>query len=441
MGVQSGNTDIAKSAAIAKAIPGGVIEGLSEAAKQFSSPVQSFRESPLSMLLNVASVAVPAARGAFSMRSAPSVARAAASSAAPGLGKRVFAKGIKTAFGPTEEAVLARMENPARVKTAFSAPELADQMTVSMKNFDETIKEFAGKAAEKLRSSPYIEEGATPKTDILNIVKNVRKDIGGAYTPDVKAASKALKDIETSLKTKLKSTVSETQIKGLIQQLDENINWGNPAASKSNKALIGIRTRLDGIIKKQNTGYTDAMKPVDEAMRVKNRIQNKFGIEYETAKGYYPTDQSTNKIRRSLAEDKIETQDLLGRFEKITGEDWQGKIKFTNAKESFEKPGRGMGSTRANVGAVAGSVLGLPGAVAGTVAGMITDVYGPRVAAKIIDAVASPKFARYSDILSKASQGGARNLAAVQTVLMEKDPEFRKAILTSRGGTRQTQIR
>lgn len=441
-GIPENETSFAKSMNVVKAMPGAAFQGVLDTAHNFMHPVDSFRQGPISTLANIASVAVPVAKGAMALKAAPAMeiaAKSAAAGVAPSLGRKVLAKTVRGAFGVPEEATLARMENPAAIKTAFNHHELADQMTESVGNFTKTLKDFGEDAAKTLRASPYIEEGAIPKTKVMDVVKSARRQIGGAYGADAKAAAKALKSVSEDFK-KLKSTVAETQIKGIIQKLDDNINWNNPAASSTNEALIGVRRKLDGILKGQNPDYKEAMVPVDEGTRVLNKIQQTFGIQRETARGFFPGDQTVNKIKRALKEDKLGTQGVLKRFEKISGEDWTTKIKNANAREAFESIGHGMGSSRSNAGtsvgaAVGGAIggwsgVGVGGAV-GSIAGIFSDIYGPRVAAKIVDSLANPALSRYVGVLKNAAASGAKNLAATHAHLLQTDKDYAAAMSAS----------
>jgi hypothetical protein len=416
-------------------------------------------EHPVENTMTAGSLVLPflkggaAAKGgtAAAVEAAAQVAPVAAEVAAPaaaGIGRRVFAKASQAAFGVPEDATLARMANPAGVKTAFAHAELADQMTNSVKNLGEHIGTLADEAKTTLRSSPYIEEGAIPKTKIGGAIKAARRDLGGVFSEDSQKAAGALKRVADNYK-KLKSTVSEAQVKDLIQQIDGDINWENPAASKTNKALVGVRTRLDAMLKKQNPAYEEAMKPVSEATRIMDKVKSTFGIKRETGKGFVPGDQTVGKLQRALREDKLQTKDILTRFEKVTGEDWSTKIRNANAKSSFEGEtirgarravaggGVGMGA-----GELIGHAMGLPPAMGGAVgtslgaiSGAFLDVYGRSIAAKITDALVSPKMARYVSILEKAAVKGPANVGVAHALLFETDPNYAAAMKAS--GVRQ----
>lgn len=440
MGKPSAETPLAEDLGTLGAIPGGTIQMLSDLGRSVTSPVKSFRKAPISTAMNIASLLIPAGKLLSGLKTGAMAGEAGmaaeAASATPSVGTRVLAKGLRVGVGIPEEATISRMKNPAAVKSAFSHAEVADQVVESVKNFDGKISALAEDAAKTLRSSPYIEEGAVPKTDVLKVFKNARAEIGGAYTPEKSSAIKVIKSIETDFAKKLKSAVSEAQIKERIKELDSNINWADPTASTRNRALIGIRVRLDKILKGQNPAYKEAMVPVDEAVRVQDKMQSTFGIGKETARGFHVTDQTVSKVKRALTEDKLQTQDVISRFEKISGEDLTSRIKNANAKALFEgadiTPGRySRGVVGAAGGEMIGHLAGLPpamGAALGGIAGAFVDIYGRAGAAKIIDALASPALNRYIPILEKAAAQGAKNLAATHQLLMETDSKYASGV-------------
>ncbi len=373
-------------------------------------------------------------RGAAAAAIERGAADAAVDTAATGLGRRMVAKTISTAFGAPEEAVIERMKNPTGIKTAFSHPELADQMVSSIKNFGDQIKDLGTKASENLRSSPYIEEGAIPKDRILSAVKAARSDLGGVFSQESKSAAKALSSVKDLYESKLRNTVSESQVKDLIQQLDSDIDWGNPQASRTNEALVGVRTRLDGILKTQNPAYREAMAPVNEAMKVMNEMQKKFGIQRKTGEGFVLSDQTVNKIKSALKDDRLNTQNILDRFQNITGEDWESKIKNANVAQAFTGE-KTQGSRRAVVGGAVGTAAGymthLPPAITGAlgaITGAFTDIYGRRLAGTLADVLSVPEMRRYIPVMQKAAVRGPAALAMVHAKLMENDPDYTAAM-------------
>lgn len=345
-----------------------------------------------------------------------------AGEAAPGLIRRATAKTISVGLGAPEDAILERMKNPTGVKTAFTHAELADQMVNSVNNLNKTISELAGEAHKNLRSSPFIQDGAIPKTKIAEAVKSARRDLGGIFSNESKQAASALKSVADNYK-KLRSTVSESQVKDLIQQIDADIDWSNPAASRTNEALVGVRTRLDGMLKKQNRYYAEAMKPVNEAMNVMNDVQKKFGVKRKTGEGFVFDDSTVGKLRGSLKENKVATQSTLEKLKKVTGEDWESKLRQANIAQAFEGSSIN-GARRAVAGTAAGMFAGPVGGAVGAITGIFADIYGKRVAGFLADALSVPEMQRYIPRLQAAATKGPRALATLHASLIERDPDY-----------------
>lgn len=352
----------------------------------------------------------------------------------PGLIQRATAKTISVGLGAPEDAILERMQNPTGVKTAFTHSELADQMVNSVKNLGETVSELSGEARKNLRSSPFIQDGAIPKAKIAEAVKAARRDLGGVFSQESQAASKALKNVQGLFK-KLRNTVSEQQVRDLVDQLDSDIDWSNPAASRTNEALVNARTRLDAMLKKQNPYYAEGMKPTAEATRVMTDMQKKFGIGRKVGEGFHLTDQTVGKIKSALKENRMETQSLLERYKKITGEDIESKIRGANISAAFEGSNTN-GSRRAVIGGgvatVGGYMLGLPPQITGPlgiIAGGFADIYGRRMAGALADTLArAPEMRRYIPVLETAARNGPKMLAAAHARLIEQDPDYTTAM-------------
>lgn len=414
---------------VVKSVPSMVTGLASDIADTVRHPIDTFRNKPLSTTANVISVGLPVAKGIRALFAPTVLATEAGTQVGPSLAKRLFAKGMRGAFGVPEEATLARMENPAAVKTAFTPAEIANQMPESMVNLQTKIGQLDDAAKGTLSTSKYINEGAIPKTQIEDAVRLSRQNLGGIFSEESKAAAGALNRVKTYYK-KLTNTVSQQQVKDLIGQIDDDINWANPQASRTNEALIGVRTRLDGLLKTKNMAYRDAMAPVEEAINTRNEMQKAFSITKPPKQGFQATDMTAGKIQSSLKENKVGTQRILNKFQNVTGEDYSTKIKNATNRALFEGSNTN-GSRRAVVGtaigAGAGYSLGLPPAITGAlgaIGGAFTDIYGKQMAAGIIDTLANPVAKKFIPILERAAKGGTANLLKVHTAMIGNDPEY-----------------
>lgn len=437
MGMPSEETMLSQKRNIIKSLPSTAVEGVLDAAGMFAHPITTIRERPIDAALTF----IPAGKAAAS--GAKMGLRAAAASR-PGLMARGLAKATKVAVGTPEEATLAQIKNPAAVRTAFGFDDLADQVAESAGRLDETIGMLNDAAKGTLRSSKYLNEGAIPKTQVIDVIRNAQRSIRSAVTKPRQAAKESLAKLARNIKGEggkrgLNSTISEKRLKELIKDLDEDINWTDPSASATNKALAGVRMRIDDILKSQNPEYAKAIKPVAEAMKVRDKFGRTFGIGRETGRGYHVTDQTVNKLRSALKENRLETKNVLRRYESITGEDLQTRLANATAKAAMQE-GRAQGSARAVVGGVTGEFvgqgMGLPPVIGGTIgaiSGRIADAYGPKIAARVIDVIADPSNTRYARMFSEAAKQGGNRVVQIHTLLQATDPEYMAKI----GGARK----
>lgn len=427
-----------------KGIPGDVAD-LASPRKWYDKPVENVVTAgsivmPFLKGAKAASIAAKvgaAGEGALLKEGASAAAKAAAEEAGTSVSKKVLAGTLEVATGVPADAVEARLKNPAAVKTAFAHHELADQMAQSVQNFhDNVIAQDAEVAQKTLSKSQYLDQGAFTKDQITQQIKLAKNDIGAQFTPEKSAAVKSVNKVMTDWARKLRNTVSQSKVKELIQDLDSQIDYGNPAVSKTNEAFIGLRVRLDKMLKGVNSAYEKAMLPVDEDMRVLQKVRKKFDIKKDFGRDYYADDSTATRIKNAVKEDKVGTHDVLSRFEKQSGENWFEKIRNANAKLAFETPGRSIGSTRSLTGMAAGLAAGTPlgpvaamlGAAAGAVTGALANIYGPEAAGALVDVLASPKMAKYAGVLKKAALKGAPSVAATHSLLMNSDPQYSSTI-------------
>lgn len=420
IGIPSNETSLNDSKQAISAIPDiqkEIIKGTIQDIASLANPKEAFRNKPIGTIANVAAIVAPAIKGVSAVANGAEM-----SSTSANVIRKAFEKVGNAALGVPGEAMAARIKNPSALKTAFSHREVADQMAESVKNLQKTIGDLNTTAKDKLSSSRYIEDGAIPKTEIADTIRLTRQSMGGVFSEESKKAVAALKRVKETYK-KLTNTVSQKQVKELIDQIDDDINWDNTTASRTNEALIGVRTRLDGMLKDLNPGYKEAMQPVSEAIQIRDEFQKAFNVSKKTKRDFYAGDQTVNKIKSSLKDSKIETQSILQRYQDVTGEDFISKIQNSNNKAAFYG-GETNGSRRTGPMAVVGSFGGPAGAAAGYVGGLFIDKYGKNAAGAIADVLASPKMTKYLSVLDQAAVKGPRNVLAVHAALMEKDQNY-----------------
>lgn len=392
-------------------------------------------------------------------------------------------KTISTVLGPSMEAVEARFANPNKIKNAKSYADLADDFAGSANKVSDDLSNLDSKAWATLKTTHDPLEGAVPKKDILPILQKALRDPqitgGGTFGRANKSAASNIGDLINDLQGigakvpgKLKSVMgapssfknkdylSEKQLKEMIQSLDSNINWDDPAAEPLNQALEGLRSNLDDILKTRNTDYAKAMEPVADRTDLLAKSKRLFGLKKETGEGFVAPDLTATKIQTATRENKAATQDTLARIKALTGRDYLDESETYGLAKEFEG-GKTQGSRRVNlgggIGAGAGFFMGsgpgsMVGAMGGAAAGAYLDKEGGKVAAKVIDSTIAGKEAinkgkqwlgdkipeliksnpqvmgKYAPAFQNAMTKGAQQVGLTHWLLMNNDPEYRQML-------------
>jgi hypothetical protein len=217
--------------------------------------------------------------------------------------------------------------------------------------------------------------------------------LGGVFSQDSQQAANALKKAENFYKNKLHSTVSQSQVKDLIDQLDNDINWDALELTKTDEVLMNVRGRLDSLLKSKNPDYAEAMTPVDDQMRLMKDAQKLFGVQKRRGEEFsLKSDTTVNRLQNALKENKIVTQKTMERIKGAIGEDLPKKVRFAEYRRQFEEPATGhygaIPAIKTGLGTMIGGQIGsYTGAMMGGVAGYVANQFGPKIASFIVDRI------------------------------------------------------
>jgi hypothetical protein len=332
-----------------------------------------------------------------------------------------------TTLGPSEEAINARLAGRAQ-PTARSYPELAEDLSGSVKGLKGQIGDLGKEATQTLSVEPTIPKGyvTAPIDEAVEALGVQGKLVG----PTDKRVSETLSALKSDLES-LGDTISERDLKGLIKNMDDNINWDDQSQDKLNRVLEGLRSKFDQTLKFQNSNYKNAMEPISQRMSVLDNIKRQFNLRNIPGQGLQPTDTTATKMQTALRENKAVTQDTLDQLKGFTGDDYQDLAKDYQLSHQFENTGPN-GSRRTVLGGAVGGLLGhgTPGAIGlGAGTGAILDRYGGQAVGKMIDGYVkagnSAAFGKFKPIIDAAAAKGPEALAVTGSIL-SRDPDFRK---------------
>ena len=410
------------------------------------------------------------------------------------LAEKAGVKGLSSVFGPSSDAIEARLANPDAIKNAPTNEELSWKLADKVREISRQAGEYDTKALDTLSSyapeplelppiperpapvsgaygekytapieetagrlvppTPIDPGTAIPKGKIGHVIDNVIYGLenpdGGIVGPAEKKATALLESMKNDIqKVGGGDYISEKGVKGIIESLDSNINWDDQSAAVANNALKNTRQAIDSILKSQNPGYEAAMEPVAERVKAVEDARRLFGLRNEPGQGLVPRDITSNKFGAILRDKNPVSRDALETVSNLTGSDLLGEARNRMFADQFEG-GLTNGSRRVNLGGgigagagyLSGVITGHPGigatvgGVIGSAAGALIDKEGGAMAGKIVDFYLAHKpevFGKFAPALTAAAARGANALATTQFILSKREPEFQE-IMKKIGG-------
>jgi len=373
------------------------------------SGVKSFAQDPVgSMYRNPVTTALTA--GAIGTKLAP-------------VAQTGMIKGMSAALGPSQEAIEARMSDPAAIQGAQSYADLAQKLPDTLNTLKDQISQHADQAASTLRDSYDPKDGAIPKNQVNSMFGDLIADLkinGSIVGPSANTAVSTLKGIADNINSigSENPNLSEMDIKQILHHIDGNINWLDKGASATNSALTDFRGKMDQMLKSNNPEYAQAMQPVADKLGLLNALKKAFSITNQTGEGLQPTDATISKIQSLPTERKSVTQGLASQLANATGQDYTQQAKNYGFAKQFQggtangsRRVMGLGGLGAGIGAKLG---GTPGAIAGeslgNVAGLIADKYGGSIVGGLADKYA-PLYRGISQLNASAPAQATRQTA------------------------------
>jgi hypothetical protein len=350
-------------------------------------------------------------------------------------------KMLSAALGPTEEAINARLTRPEALRTSSSEASLASDVETGYRTVQGKIKGIEKNVSKVLRKSPYLEEGATPKDDILSILDKTRKKIGMTVTPNEQYAKSILDNISENL-SKTHETVSESQLRDIVQKITQATEYGKKEYGTTDISLMRTRHEFDQLLKR-NEQYRNYMLEEAPLQRLKRNVANQFSLKRgEVGEGLVATDATAGKLKSIFGESKrVQSRKTLEGLQKVTGKDYVQGMKDYQLAKQFEPGATNPNGSRRTafggvVGAAVGKLFGSPviGSAVGAGTGFYLDKQGGAVAAKLIDLYNSargaelgnfaPLVQKYGPALEEASHRGGAALSTLDEHLKANDPDY-----------------
>lgn len=354
----------------------------------------------------------------------------------------------KGVFGVDEKATENYLANPARVNSAYSMGELAEGVLDKSDNTS-VLNELRTKSSELSNTAwKTLDSKAGLDKSLINEAINSYIDdpksgllIDGVVVGN--AQEMALKKLEALKKQigQLGNNISEENLKRIIQNLDDNINWNAPDAGPTNDAIKNLRTFIDVNLKDQNPAYKKAMSAVEDVTKANEQVKSVFQNRLNPDN----YDKFNKAVKNLINKDELSAaSQAVDKIKEHTNYDLRQDIYDSWTKSQFDK-GDINGSRRTLLGTVIGGSVGsaggpvgstVGGAVGGAV-GFTSDRYaGPMFKSLLNGKLSMDNFisqhgqvlGKFTKPLKEAASRGNQALAATHFILASRNPEYRQMI-------------
>lgn len=309
-------------------------------------------------------------------------------------------KSIASFLGPSEKAVIARFERPADLINAKPLQDVGDDLAKTVGKIESVVAKQDQDAWGKL-----FRLKSEPRSKIVSVIKEIRDEIkvprGGKDVDPIGPANKraysTLSDIINSVesikqkgvKNDLEQMLDQQQMRKILQDLDQNINWDDQSAEVLNTSLQRIRGKINSLIKESNPTYASKIEELAKSKELLDETRKKFSI---TKKGgeFSSSDTTPGKLKLSIDEKRARTREVLNEIKQRYGDDIVKRVEDRLLSEQFVG-GTTTGSRKAvlggAIGAGVGSIFDSPmlGSLAGGATGAYMDTQGRAVAGGLID--------------------------------------------------------
>lgn len=309
-------------------------------------------------------------------------------------------KSIASFLGPSEKSVIARFERPADLINAKPLQDVGDDLAKTVGKIESVVSKQDQEAWGKL-----FRLKSEPRSKIVNVIKEIRSEIkvpragndvepiGPANEKAYSTLNKIIKSIESikqpGVQRDLEQMLDQQQMRKILQDLDQNINWEDQSAEVLNNSLQRIRGKINSLIKESNPAYAEQIEELAKSKELLDETRKKFSIVKKGGE-FISSDTTPGKLKLSLDEKRARTKEILNEIKQRYGDDIAKKVEDRLLSEQFSGSST-TGSRKAVLGTIAGAGVGTlfdspgVGGVAGVLTGTYLDSEGKRIAGGLVD--------------------------------------------------------
>jgi len=289
------------------------------------------------------------------------------------------------ATGKRMADITRRVEQAGVIAKAKTAEDIVDDLPTIFETLDDKIRVAADNAKAVLPKDPKV--GFTTK-EVIAKLDDAKAKVGKPISDaSINAVESLDKYKERILKVYKNENISAPELKQIIMDLDDDIDWNTPKSQKSNSAIKGLRREVDTMLKGKFPNYEERMAPLADLMNTREEASKLLKVVRRQGEWEVP-DIAGSRIDRLFkgTAPKAKTADVLSKLDSVTGSNIVEDMGATTFVKRFEQP---VNEATRNVltGTVLGGWLGgIPGAGAGAAIANTLDKYGGRAISTAVDA-------------------------------------------------------
>lgn len=320
-------------------------------------------------------------------------------------------------------------KNVKDVDAARPLGDVVDDFVTNIKNYRRKLSNESTAAYNALKESGK----EIPASRLTSTISKQADRVGSAtLTPQAKQLASEVSSFGNAIDEIAgpDGVIKPENVKDFIRQLDDQIDWeaiSYNRATTRDRALKAIRDDFDSILKdkKNFPEYADIMEKI-----------SKKASTLEDLGAALKNEKAADRLFKRLAQNKDpRAAEALAALDQEMATNFSKEIKDAGIKDLFLKENsRGSRNTLVSgaVGAMAGSVLGVPPWISGAIgatAGPSIDKYGRQAYQTILRANANAPdiVKKYALVLNSAMQSGPASLAATHMLLRQKYKDYEEA--------------
>jgi len=310
-----------------------------------------------------------------------------------------------------ERPELAKIEPKGNIDLADSvatrANDLARQLrSEGSKAWDaliNTSKEFEANLGQNFFEKPISEAGTSIKDGLRNIPLVVAAENNILQSQQTAQAS-AKRQLENVMYD-IDHIKNWSDLKTVIQNMDDNIDWTNPEKSVANEMLTQTRRRLDAFLKDASPEYEEIMGPIAEKASQLSNLQKRFALK-KGAADFTSSDNTVSSAKNLVNNmNKQLSPQLKSDLGQPLQDDFDMASMYKRSRGDTGRGGRGVywgGFSGAGLSTALGMDPMVGGAIGG-LSGMVRDKFGRQIASSLL-ATGAPAIKGLDKVLGSVDQ-------------------------------------